>query len=237
MCPSGLVNIWDLYANGSSACKPCWPPTTYAASKGDACYEARVGYVVNSAGTGDVICPAGTYRGRNDTLATACLQCAAGYIAATSASAQCMACPVGTFAATGGMTACAQCGVTVVADRPGSSGCRVCEQGHRAVGSMFCEACPNNTYSSDGVACHECVDELPYAPIGASACMPCPDWTTMSSRGKCEVCDPGTYMRQIVGGGGGPNLVGRIHHHDRRQTGHGAQSLGECWKFRGDLVN
>ena len=191
-CSQGLVNLWDLYANSSSVCQRC-AGNSYAAANGSACWPVRMGFVPNAEGTGEVACAAGTYRGLNDS-ASVCLLCATGYVAPSPASKQCMACGVGEYAQLEGMTVCWGCSPGLVADRPGSARCRQCEVGHRAVANRICEPCPNDTYSLDGVQCWNCLGDLPSAPSGSSACLPCPDWTTMSERGKCEGCSTGHFM-------------------------------------------
>ena len=199
-CPPGLVNIWNTTADNVSACRRCPVLSMYAGPRGDLCIDAGVGYAPTADGTNRSACPAGSYRGQNDTAASACLLCAPGTFAAAERSEACAPCGLGQYALGAGRTGCRPCLDGGVADQPGSAQCHACGAGHVAAqGGVICEACPPNTYSTAGDRqCYPCMDNTaPYAPSGSSACIACPDWTVMSGD-VCSGCAAGRYMLYSV---------------------------------------
>ena len=192
-CGRGLVNLWKTFANSSSDCVRCPIPIAYAGPGGDHCINSTAGNVPNAMRDGSIACAKGTYRGPNDTTTSVCLTCAAGTFMKDMGGTACVACDTGKYAYLNGSTICHTCGPDTVATERGLSTCRSCDPGYMASGDKrACVQCSNNTVSVAGEPCQICI-EPPYAPAGASQCLPCPDWTTFIGDA-CQTCPAGSYM-------------------------------------------
>ena len=192
-CAPGLVNLDSPEAVSASACAPCPSPTAYASADGTFCIEASPGFVPASNGTGQVMCPAGTYRNSTQTV---CTPCPRGW--ATSGGRPCALCSPGFYTPEAGLSVCIACASGTVTQAQGSSSCTPCAAGSRESSGVACLPCPPNTFSLQGASiCDPCLGAT-YSMAGATACTTCPAWTVFDSaiRG-CGVCAPGSYMMAL----------------------------------------
>eukprot|EP01046_Picozoa_sp_COSAG06_P048023 COSAG06_NODE_7096_length_2637_cov_1.411348_1_plen_847_part_10 len=161
----------------SGLCHVCHSPNRI--SKGNTC---RPPY----------ICPIGTHCSINQTLAGGCEK-----------NSDCTACPVGHISTIDGT--CEQCDTDVqgkylkVANDL-QSDCMSCSSGKMpAIDGSRCVACPENSFSTHGIACEDClepnvVDEL------QRSCTRCPAGTGPSlDRTSCNQCEIGKYSTRKTG--------------------------------------
>ena len=122
--------------------------------------------------------------------ATACEACAAGAVATKDG---CVLCPEGTYYDSYYYAACVDCAAGTYTAWPGQTACADCAAGTYASsgGSRLCAECPPFSSSKrDACVC----DSGWWLPLGASACVPCPNGAVQQG---CVPCPAGTYAGDI----------------------------------------